>query len=107
MPNSDDSLKLQVASLGSGIDADAYIFIVRTTLAALEELNEAVSKYGSVNLQWQITDAGMRSPLFATLHGVSTAKDNGHDASQVIGAFVDGLGELEHSDVCPHLFNEV
>lgn len=102
----DDRITIKLGSLRNDVDAEAFVEAMRDTLACFHELNKAASQYGSVNLEWRITDAGRNSPLFATLHPVSTAKDNGHYGPRVIDAFVSGVQSLESGDDPPPLWNE-
>lgn len=101
----DDSITIRIASLRD-VNAEAFLDAFRDTIATLHELNRAVSEFGAVNLEWRIVDAGLKSPIFATLKPFSTSKDNGHYGPKVISAFVDGLQSLAEGDKPPKLFSE-
>ncbi len=101
-----DRLRLQVASDGRDVNAEAFLKALGTTLDVLKEIDKKSSRFGGENVEWLITDAGKKSPIFAELAGTGLSADNGQVAALVIASFIAGLSHLEQNDTCPDNFNE-
>lgn len=107
MQSNDKSLTLRILSTADGADADAFLEIFADTLAALKEIDKNVSEYGAETLAWRVVDAGLRSPIFATLAPAKmTSNTKDEQGSIVVEAFISGLQQLEQTGVPPAQFNE-
>lgn len=102
---SKDNLTLRLASQRD-IDAEAFLDVFKSTLDILKEINKKVSEHGTANLQWRIVEAGMNSPIFATITGVSTGHTNGEYCPLVVDSFVRGVAHLQDYNTCPPHFTE-
>jgi hypothetical protein len=102
---STENLTLRLASQRD-VDAEAFLDVFKNTLEVLKEINKEVSEHGETSLQWRIVDAGMNSPIFATITGVSTGRSNTAYCPRVIESFVRGVAHLKNRNTCPPDFNE-
>lgn len=101
-----DRLKVQITSTRDNVNADAFLEVFQNTLALLKSINRQQSEFGSEDVEWEIADAGLNSPIFADITGVEKTSRNGSSASEVIGALLQGMQHLETNNTCPKFFGE-
>jgi hypothetical protein len=108
MAEADESLlSVEIASLRSGVNAEAVLAVLRRTLDILAAVNRESSDYGSETVEWEIAEASKNSPLLAILRGLPTSKNNGAAAVATADRFIGGVDRLSTTDTRPAYFNAV
>ncbi len=101
-----NSLRVQIESGVRGLNAEAFLKVLGTTIDALKELDKHASRFGKERVEWLIADIGKNSPVFADISGNVPPEETASAITQVIETFVSGLDYLEDNGTCPRDFNE-
>ena len=102
----EESLTVRMAGAPDGVSAEGFLDVLRDTLATLQEVDKQASEFGAITLDWLVVDAGLKSPLFATLQPRPLTGKGGDHGRRVITAYVSGLAHLANNQSPPALFSE-
>lgn len=98
-------LKIKVEGETKGIPVDSFLELLEQTISILRDLDASISETQNGNLDWEIVEASLNSPLSLSVAPRSYLGINNGD--EVINAYLNGVRELNKGEkVLPIFFTE-